>query len=377
VLFRSVCFEIKNNDKSQPQDYLPQVESSIVWLSSLSQMLTGSSTKEAELALKIAAVALSQSQSSEAAMAVTSELACGFQCERVSIGFVKKNDICLHTISNSANHETRQNIIKCIEAAMLEAVDQCETLVFPPDANSYYYTQEHEALVKQHSGEYVCSIPLMVNGDVIGAVTYERNSKAGAFDKKTKELCEQMAALFAPILYFRRLNDRPITEKLKDSSYGLLSNVFGSEYLATKFFSMMIIGVLVFAFFMQWNYKISASAILEGAVERVVTSPEAGYIKDASARPGDIVEAGATLATLDDRDLILEKLKWSGKHKQVSKEYREALAIHNLSQIGILRAQLSQAEAQLEILALKLKRSIISSPISAVIVSGDFTRALG
>jgi multidrug efflux pump subunit AcrA (membrane-fusion protein) len=80
---------------------------------------------------------------------------------------------------------------------------------------------------------------------------------------------------------------------------------------------------------------------------------------------------------LDDRDLLLEKLKWTGKHKQVSKEYREALAIHNLSQIGILRAQLSQAEAQLEILALKLDRTVIISPISAVIVSGDYTRALG
>ncbi|NOQ89212.1 MAG: HlyD family efflux transporter periplasmic adaptor subunit [Gammaproteobacteria bacterium] len=375
--FGAVCFEFKNNNQSQYQDYLSQVESSIVWLNSLSQLLTGSSSIEAELALKITAVALSQPQSAEAAMAVTSELACGLHCERVSIGFVEKNDVRLHTISNSANHETRQNIVKCIEAAMLEAVDQRETLVFPPDTNSYYYTQEHETLVKQHSGEYVCTVPLMVNEDVIGAVMYERHSEAGAFDAKTKELCEQMAALFAPILYYRRLNDRPITEKLKDSTYGLFSNMFGSEYLGTKLVSTMVLGVLVFAFLMPWNYRISASAILEGAVERVVTSPEAGYIKDASARPGDIVEAGATLATLDDRDLLLEKLKWSGKHKQVSKEYREALAIHNLSQIGILRAQLSQAEAQLEILALKLNRTVISSPISAVIVSGDYTRALG
>ena len=372
-----VCFEFKHNNQSQSQDYLTQVESSIVWLSSLSQLLTGSSSKEAELALKITAVALSQSQSAEAAMAVASELACGLQCERVSIGFVEKNDVRLHTISNSTNHETRQNIVKCIEAAMLESIDQRETLVFPPDSNSYYYTQEHETFVKQHSGEYICTVPLMVNENVIGAVMYERRGDAGAFDEKTKELCEQLAALFAPILYYRRLNDRPITEKLKDSTHGLFSNMFGSDYLGTKLISAIVLGVFVFAFFMQWNYRISASAILEGAVERVITSPEGGFIKDASARPGDIVEAGTTLATLDDRDLLLEKLKWTGKQKQVSKEYREALAIHNLSQIGILRAQLSQAEAQLEILELKLNRTVISSPISAVIVSGDYTRALG
>ena len=372
-----VCFEFKHNNQSQSQDYLAQVESSIVWLSSLSQLLTGSSSKEAELALKITAVALSQSQSAEAAMAVASELACGLQCERVSIGFVEKNDVLLHTISNNTNHETRQNIVKCIEAAMLEAIDQRETLVFPPDSNSYYYTQEHETLVKQHSGEYICTVPLMVNEDVIGAVMYERQGEAGAFNKKTKELCEQLAALFAPILYYRRLNDRPITEKLKDSTHGLFSNMFGSDYLGSKLIATLVLGIFIFAFFMPWNYRISASAILEGAVERVITSPEGGFIKDASARPGDIVETGTTLATLDDRDLLLEKLKWTGKQKQVSKEYREALAIHNLSQIGILRAQLSQAEAQLEILELKLNRTVISSPISAVIVSGDYTRALG
>ena len=373
----AVCFEFKHTSNSQSQDYLSQVEASISWLSSLSQMLTGSSSKEAELALKITAVALSQPRSTEAAMAVTAELASRLGCERVCIGFVEKNDVRLQTISNSTNHETRQDIVKCIEAAMQEAIDQRETLVFPPDSNSYYYTQEHEALARQYSGEYICTVPLVVNGNVIGAVTYERQGKAVAFDEKTVELCEQLAALFSPVLHYRRLNDRPITEKLKDSAHALLSNMFGSEYLGTKLIVAIVLSVLVTAFMMQWNYRISASAILEGAIERVITSPEGGYIKDASARPGDVVEAGETLATLDDRDLLLEKLKWTGKHKQISKEYREALAIHNLSQIGILRAQLSQADAQLEILALKLDRTVIISPISAVIVSGDYTRALG
>jgi multidrug efflux pump subunit AcrA (membrane-fusion protein) len=217
----------------------------------------------------------------------------------------------------------------------------------------------------------------MVNDEVIGAVMYERQGAAGVFNEQTRELCEQLAALFAPILFYRRLNDRPITEKLKDSIHGLFSNMFGTDYLGAKLISLVAIGIFVFAFLAQWDYRVSASAILEGAVERVITSPEDGYIKDASARPGDIVEAGVTLATLDDRDLLLEKLKWTGKQKQVSKEYREALATHDLSQIGILRAQISQAEAQLEILELKLNRTVISSPISAVIVSGDYTRALG
>ncbi|MCK4706047.1 MAG: HlyD family efflux transporter periplasmic adaptor subunit [Gammaproteobacteria bacterium] len=373
----AVCFEFKHDHQSQLPDYLGKVESAVVWLSCLPQMKSGMDPGDAEFALKITAAALSQSQSTEAAMAVASELTSILMCERVSIGFVENHDIRLHTISNSTHLETRQNIVKCIEAAMQESIDQRETIVFPPESDSYYNTQEHDALVRQYSGAYVCTVPLVVSEEVIGAVMFERQEETGKFDEKTNELCEQLAGLFAPILYYRRLNDRPITEKIKESTHSFFSNFFGSEYQGTKLFFTLTVCVFVLAFFLPWEYKVSANAILEGAIERVITSPEGGYIKDASARPGDLVEAGETLATLDDRDLQLEKLKWTGKHKQVSKEYRESLAEHNLTQIGILRAQLSQADAQLEILELKLNRTVITTPISAVIVSGDYTRALG
>ena len=373
----AVCFEFKHDHRSQLPDYLGKVESAVAWLSCLPQIQSGAGSRDAEFALKITAMALSQSQSTEAAMAVASELASILKCERVSIGYVENHDVRLHTISNSTHIETRQNIVKCIEAAMLEAIDQRETIVFPPDPTSYYSTQEHDVLVRQYSGEYICTVPLVVNENVTGAVMFERQGEVGAFDEETKGLCEQLAGLFAPILHYRRLNDRPITEKLKESTCGLFSNIFGSGYLGTKFISTLVISICVLAFFLHWDYKVSANAVLEGEVERVITSPEDGFIKQASARPGDLVEPGETLATLDDRDLKLEKLKWTGKHKQILKEYREALAIHNLSQIGILRAKLSQAEAQLEILELKLNRTVITSPMSAVIVSGDYTRELG
>ncbi len=376
-LIGAVCFEFIHDRLFKSRDYLSQVESSIAWLSCLSQLSIGAGSRHAETVLKVTAMALSQSHSSEATMAVTSELASRLQCERVSIGFVDNHNVHVDAISNSTHHETRQNIAKCIEAAMQEAIDQQETLLFPPEANSYYRTQEHDALVRQHTGEYICTVPLIVNDEAIGAIMFERQGEVAAFDEYTKELCEQLASLLAPILHYRCLNDRPISAKLKQSGRSLLSGVFGDGYLGVKFISVLIVTAFVLMFFMHWDYKISADATLEGAIERVVTSPENGFIKEASARPGDIVQQGVALATLDDRDLQLEKRKWLGKHKQISKEYRQALALHDLSQIGILRAQLSQAEAQLEILEQKLNRTVISVPISGVIVSGDYTRALG
>ena len=200
----AVGFQFRHRPQSKPNDYLVKVETSIAWLNCLFQLTPESDSTKAELALKVTALALSQSKSSEAALAVTTELANRLKCERVSIGFVKNDEVRLHSISNSSNHATHQDIVKNIESAMLEAVDQHETLLFPQDAKCYYSTQQHALLVRQHSGEYLCTVPLVVDENVIGAIMFERQGEAAEFDTKSKELCEQLATTIAPIFHLRR-----------------------------------------------------------------------------------------------------------------------------------------------------------------------------
>jgi hypothetical protein len=382
-LHGAISIEFKNDPSVKAQDLLKNVEAAIKWLHFLSSTNsdinngeTGSS-ENAGLALQITARALSQDSSAEAATSVVTELASRLSCERVSIGFREGRELKLYALSHSARYEARQNLIKRIEAAIEEAVDQKETLVYPATDDSTVMLQAHEELTKNHGGIFICTVPLIHHGQVTGGVIFERSSAATAFTPETIELCEQLAALFAPILEFRRLNDRPLSEKTKDLLKSAAAGVFGSGHLGLKFVLAMSVLAVMTLTLVQWNYRVSSNSVLEGTIERVITAPEEGYIKDAPARPGDLVSAKQTLATLDDRDLKLEKLKWSGKQKQIAKEYREALAGRDRSQIGILRAQLDQAQAQLEILEKKLERTVISAPIGGVIVSGDFTRALG
>ena len=378
-LHGAISIEFKNNPSVKNADFLKNVEAAIKWLQFLSSTNTGDSgsSGNAGLALQITARALSQDSSAAAATSVVTELATRLSCERVSIGFREGRELKLYALSHSARYESRQNLIKRIEAAIEEAVDQKETLAYPATDKSTYMLQAHDELAKNHGGGFICTVPLIHHGQVTGGVIFERSSTATAFTPETIELCEQLAALFAPILEFRRLNDRPLPEKTKELLKSAASGVFGSGHLGLKFVVAMCVLAVVILTMVQWNYKVSANSVLEGTIERVITAPEEGYIKDAPARPGDLVSVKQTLATLDDRDLRLEKLKWSGKQKQITKEYREALAGRDRSQIGILRAQLDQAQAQLEILDKKLERTVISAPIGGVIVSGDFTRALG
>ncbi len=378
-LHGAISIEFKNDPAVKNQDFLKNVETAIKWLQFLSSNNVGDSGSpgNAGLALQITARALSQDSSAEAATSVVTELATRLSCERVSIGFREGRELKLYALSHSARYESRQNLIKRIEAAIEEAVDQKETLFYPATDKSTFMLQAHDELAKNHGGSFICTVPLIHHGQVTGGVIFERNSAAPAFTPETIELCEQLAALFAPILEFRRLNDRPLSEKTRELLKSAASGVFGSGHLGLKFVVAVSVLAVMTLTMVQWNYKVSANSVLEGTVERVITAPEEGYIKDAPARPGDLVSAKQTLATLDDRDLKLEKLKWSGKQKQIRKEYREALAGRDRSQIGILRTQLDQAQAQLEILEKKLERTVINAPIGGVIVSGDFTRALG
>ncbi len=378
-IYGAVSIEFENGPAFKSQDFLKNVENAIKWLQflSTSNVSDGGSPGNAGLALQITARALSQDSSAAAATSVVTELATRLSCERVSIGFREGRELKLYALSHSARYESRQNLIKRIEAAIEEAVDQKETLVYPAADNSTFMLQAHEELTKNHGGSYICTVPLIHHGQVTGGVIFERSSAATAFTPETTELCEQLSALFAPILEFRRLNDRPLSEKTKDLLKSAASGVFGSGHLGVKFVAAMSVLAVMTLTMVQWNYRVSSNSVLEGTIERVITAPEEGYIKDAPARPGDLVSAKQTLATLDDRDLKLEKLKWSGKQKQIAKEYREALAGRDRSQIGILRAQLDQAQAQLEILEKKLERTVIAAPIGGVVVSGDFTRALG
>ncbi len=378
-LHGAISVEFQHDPSAKTQDFLKNVDAAIKWLQFLCSNETSDSgsSENAALALQITARALCQDTSAAAATSVVTELATRLSCERVSIGFREGREVKLYALSHSARYESKQNLIKRIEAAIEEAVDQKETLVYPAADDSRYMMQAHEELANNHGGKYICSIPLIHNEQVVGGVIFEHSSAANAFLPETVELCEQLAALFAPILEYRRFNDRPLPAKTKELLKNLASGMLGRGHLGFKFGVAMSVLVLSLLTFMQWEYRVSANSVLEGTIERVITAPEEGYIKDAPARPGDLVSINQELAKLDDRDLKLEKLKWSGKQKQISKEYREALASRERSQIGILRAQLDQAQAQLEILDKKLERTVISAPIGGVIVRGDFTRALG
>jgi multidrug resistance efflux pump len=90
-----------------------------------------------------------------------------------------------------------------------------------------------------------------------------------------------------------------------------------------------------------------------------------------------VVNQGQVICLLDDRDLMLERFKWFTEKQQLTKQYHEAMAKHEQSQIQITRAKIDQADAQLDLLDEQLSRTRLTAPFNALVMSGDLSQSLG
>jgi len=134
-----------------------------------------------------------------------------------------------------------------------------------------------------------------------------------------------------------------------------------------------VLGLLV----LPMDYRISAQAELEGKTQRAVVAPEDGFIRESFARAGDTVAAGDLIARLDDDELQLESRKLSNALAELDRQYRKELVASNLSESRIVKSQMAQTQADLDLVNHKLGRTQLIAPFAGVIIAGDLQRAEG
>jgi RND family efflux transporter MFP subunit len=153
--------------------------------------------------------------------------------------------------------------------------------------------------------------------------------------------------------------------------------LFGREKPAAYIFGVSFFILLVFFSFIPSSYRVTANVIMEGSSQRILAAPVDGYIAIANKRAGDIVKAGDLIATLDDKDLKLEELQLKSQRQQLQRKYRSSLASRDRSKANILTAQISQANANLELVTEQLSRLQLIAPIDGMIIEGDLTQSIG
>jgi RND family efflux transporter MFP subunit len=323
--------------------------------------------------VELVSLTLDQPHFQSAATALATKLAVELCCSRVSIGFLRGRFITVRALSHSASHDVKTSLLRAIAAAMEEAIDQDTVLVCP---GMSHVNIAHRTLMEQNRDTAVCSIPLVNDQRIIGALTFERNNGV-AFDADTVELYSHVANLAGPILELKRRNDTWPLVRLFQSLGGVLHKLFGARHVMLKLAVMLLTLLASFLALTTSTYRVTADAALEGSIQRAIVAPIDGFILDSDIRAGDLVQAGQVLGTLDDRELKLEQQKLSSEKARHAREYRNALAGHDRAQVSILSARISQADAQLQLINKQLERMQITAPLTGVVVSGDLSQSLG
>jgi multidrug resistance efflux pump len=90
-----------------------------------------------------------------------------------------------------------------------------------------------------------------------------------------------------------------------------------------------------------------------------------------------VVKAGQVLVELADQDLLLEQQRWQSALAQHDNAYAAANAHADRAQQVIHQSRAAEAQAQLELVQLRLERGRIDAPFDAVVVQGDLSQQLG
>ncbi len=337
----------------------------------------------ARVALDLQAALLQGGELPAAAQAAICRLAEWAQARRVSLALVDDAQALeLIAISDGRRaHPGRRLVDDALAAALAEAVDQARFVEWPaappsplPSTPPPCITAAHRAWITAQGGS-MRSLPLVHGGAVIGAIGWEW--AAGDAPTAGRETLEHLAAWMSPALALRRASERPWRHRLRAEAGQWLQSRGQPQQRRWRAWAPVLAGLALLAALWPVTHHIGGPARLEGVVQRVMSAPADGFIQQVHARPGETVRAGQPLIELADRDLQLERQRWSSQLAQHQEAVASAQAQADRAALALHQARADEAQAQLDLVEERLARARLVAPFDAIVVQGDWAQQLG
>ncbi len=318
-----------------------------------------------------------QNRFTSTAMALCNEAASQWQCERVSVGFLKGRYVRLKAMSHTEDFSRKMKIVQDIESVMEECLDQdCEVL-YPASQDATYISRAAGELSRQHGPLTVLSLPFRQDGEARAVLTLEREPSK-SFNLEEIEAIRLACELCTARILELYEHDRWIGARIIAKVRGALAVLVGSKYTWTKLLAISTVGLILFLIFGKGQFRAEAPFVLEATYQQVVCASFDGYIKGVNVEVGDTVKGDETiLAELDTAELRLQlaaaKAEKAGYLKQVAAAMRDG----KTAEAQIAQADSDKADAQIDLLNYLIEQGKIISPISGTVVKGDLKRQIG
>jgi biotin carboxyl carrier protein len=321
---------------------------------------------------------------------VVAEIGQRLQCLRVSIGWVINGQLRVVALSDGVVLEEGAAIPE-LNQAMLEAVHQRVVLTWPETGpQGAHITLAHQSLYRAQGLVGVISVPLAVRGEVVGVLICERSAPAaamemargqeqvrGAFEAGERQWLLGLLEHLGPLLALQYRLDRPLSERIRSDVRLFRQRLMDPAQSALRWTMVALALVLLYAAMWPMAHRVSGNARLEGAVQRVLSASQDGFLREVMVRPGDLVKAGQVLAKLSDDELQSNRRARQAEVAQHENAFAEAFARGDRAQAAVAQSKVSEAKAQLALIEQQIERATLVAPFDGVVIQGDLRQQLG
>jgi multidrug efflux pump subunit AcrA (membrane-fusion protein) len=353
-----------------------------VSLLSLYEMRLALARRQADLrrlrsAMEALAVANEQDRFDGLAMALCNDLAARWQCDRVSLGFLKGRYVKLRAMSHTEKFSRKMRLVQNIEAAMEECLDQDVETMFPAPADATFISRAAADLSRQHGPSSVLCLPLRHAARAAAILVLERPADR-MFTLEDVEGLRLTGDLATARVVNLEEQDRWIGARMAASLRRAAAIAVGPKHTWIKVAVLAIVGFALFAIFVEGPYRVEAPFAFEPIQQQVIPAPFDGYLADVFVEPGKQVEGGKTvLATLDTIELRLRLGSAKAERLAYLKQASAAAAEDKTAEQQIAQAQADRIAAQVDLLEHQIGQATIVSPITGIVVAGDLKRQIG
>lgn len=305
-----------------------------------------------------------------------SRLAQRFDCDRVSLGFVVGRAVKLGAVSHFSG-KLEATALSDVVAAMEEGLLQDATLTYPRPVGKFpYIVVAHAKLADTHALASVLTVPFGQEGRLVGVLCFE-NTRRDAFDPAEVSFIQQLAHHAGPLLKLKWSLQQPWPRRALHGIRNALDEGGKERRRMLAAAATAVLLCLLGLFAIPVAGTVSGQARLEASVQRLLSAPVDGYLKEVRVLPGDRVSEQQVLAELNDETLLTEFRKLEAEAAQQENYVAEAMAKGDRTQLAMKRAKLDEVLAEKDLVAQQLERIRLVAPFDGVVIKGDLTQLLG
>ena len=288
-------------------------------------------------------------------------------CQRVLLGLAdRRGQCCLAEVSDDLHVDKRGEIARAAEAALDETLTNTGASSWTIGDESPIFGR----LTRLAPADALVGIPLRdSDGNPVGAVLFcgtRTWGKGLGIPQRLETAARPVAATLSLLRDTRGTWSRRWQLKLAR----VREQLRGRFVLAS-------VAVLAGLLALPVPFKPKCDFTVEPVKRRYVAAPFDGTLESTFVEPGDMVQTGQVLASLDERELRWELAGLEAEYVAAKKRRDTARAKQEAAQSQLAVLEMQKIQTKIQTLRHRTENLQIQCPIDGVLVSGDLRRTEG